>query len=39
MTRGHGPDVTLTVTGGGFNGSGPMNFELRDGRIVRLRIS
>jgi hypothetical protein len=31
--------VTLTVTGGGFNGTGPMNFELRDGRIARLRIS
>jgi ketosteroid isomerase-like protein len=31
--------VTLTVTGDGFNGTGPMNFELRDGRIARLRIS
>jgi hypothetical protein len=39
MTRGHGPDVTLTVTGDGFNGTGPMNFEPRDGRIARLRIS
>ena len=31
--------VTLTVTGDGFNGTGPMNFELRDGRIASLRIS
>ena len=31
--------VTLTVTGDGFNGTGPMNFGLRDGRIARLRIS
>ena len=31
--------VTLQVTGGGFNGTGPMNFELRDGLIARLRIS
>ena len=31
--------VTLTVTGDGFNGTGPMNFELRDGRIARLRVS
>jgi len=29
----------LTVTGDGFNGTGPMNFELRDGRIASLRIS
>jgi SnoaL-like domain len=31
--------VTLAVTGDGFNGTGPMNFQLRDGRIARLRIS
>jgi hypothetical protein len=31
--------VTLTVTGNGFNGTGPMNLELRDGRIASLRIS
>jgi hypothetical protein len=31
--------VTLTVAGDGFNGTGPMNFELRDGRIASLRIS
>jgi hypothetical protein len=31
--------VTLTVTGDGFNGTGPMHFELRDGRIAGLRIS
>jgi hypothetical protein len=30
--------VTLTVTGDGFNGTGPMNLELRDGRIASLRI-
>jgi hypothetical protein len=32
-------NVTLTVTGEGFNGTGPMNFELRGGRIASLRIS
>jgi hypothetical protein len=31
--------VTLKVTGDGFNGTGPMNFELRDGLIARLEIS
>jgi hypothetical protein len=31
--------VTLTVTGDGFNGTGSMNIELRDGRIASLRIS
>ncbi len=31
--------VTLKVTGDGFNGTGPMSFELRDGRIASLRIS
>lgn len=31
--------VTLTVTGDGYNGTGPMTFTLRDGRIASLRIS
>jgi hypothetical protein len=31
--------VTLTVTSDRFNGTGPLNFELRDGRIARLLIS
>jgi len=31
--------VTLKVTGDGFNGTGPMEFVLRDGRIASLRIS
>ena len=35
--------VSILGTGGdrrgGFNGIGPMNFELRDGRISALRIS
>ncbi len=39
-----GPDadsyaVTLTVTGNGYNGTGPMRFDLRDGLIARLVIS
>jgi hypothetical protein len=34
-----GYTVTLTVSGNGFNGTGPLNFELRDGRIASLRIS
>jgi ketosteroid isomerase-like protein len=39
-----GPDpdsytVTLTVSGDGYNGTGPMRFQLRDGRIADLRIS
>lgn len=39
-----GPDentyvVTLTVTGDGYNGTGPMTFTVRDGRIASLRIS
>lgn len=39
-----GPDadsyvVTLTVTGNGYNGTGPMTFHLRDGLIASLRIS
>jgi hypothetical protein len=31
--------VTLKVTSERFNGTGPLNFELRDGRIASLRIS
>jgi SnoaL-like domain len=31
--------VTMTVTGDGFNGTGPMSFELRGGKIASLRIS
>jgi ketosteroid isomerase-like protein len=31
--------VTLTVTGNGFNGTGPMTFRLRDGLIADLRIA
>jgi hypothetical protein len=31
--------ATLTVSGGGFNGTGPMTFEFRGGRIARLVIS
>jgi ketosteroid isomerase-like protein len=41
-TRGPDPetyDVTLTVTGDGYNGTGPMRFRLRDGLIADLRIS
>ena len=41
VAPGASPDsyvVTLTVTGDGFNGTGPMNFELRDGLIASLRI-
>ncbi|MGO4533909.1 nuclear transport factor 2 family protein [Leifsonia sp. 2MCAF36] len=30
--------VTLTVTGDGYNGTGPMTFTLRDGLIASLRI-
>jgi hypothetical protein len=30
--------VTLTVTGDGYNGTGPMTFSLRDGLIASLRI-
>ena len=39
---GPGPDcmtVVLTVTGDGYNGTGPMVFCLRDGLIAGLRIS
>ena len=31
--------VTLTVTGNGYNGTGPMTFEFRDDRIARVIIS
>jgi hypothetical protein len=31
--------VTLTVSGDGYNGTGPMRFDLRDGLIARLVIS
>jgi hypothetical protein len=31
--------ATLTVSGEGFNGTGPMTFTFRDGRIARLVIS
>lgn len=31
--------VTLTVSGDGYNGTGPMRFQLRDGLIERLVIS
>jgi ketosteroid isomerase-like protein len=31
--------VTLTVSGNGYNGTGPMTFVLRDGLIANLRIS
>ncbi|MDN3028568.1 nuclear transport factor 2 family protein [Streptomyces sp. S.PB5] len=31
--------LTLKVSGNGYNGTGPMVFELRDGLIASLRIS
>lgn len=31
--------VTMTVTGNGYNGTGPLAFVLRDNRIAELRIS
>jgi hypothetical protein len=31
--------VTLTVSGNGYNGTGPMTFVLKDGLIASLRIS
>jgi hypothetical protein len=31
--------ATLKVTGGGYNGTGPMTFEFRGDRIARLVIS
>ena len=31
--------ATLTVSGGRFNGTGPMTFTFRNGRITRLVIS
>jgi hypothetical protein len=30
--------VVLTVTGDGYNGTGPMEFSLRDGKIASVRI-
>ena len=30
--------VTLAVSGGGYNGTGPMEFTVRDDRISALRI-
>ena len=42
VTQGPHPDtyvVTLTVTGDGYNGTGPMEFTLRDGLIASVRIS
>ncbi|QPZ37928.1 nuclear transport factor 2 family protein [Paramicrobacterium chengjingii] len=32
-------NLTVQVTGNGFNGIGPLNFIVRDGRIASLRIS
>jgi hypothetical protein len=40
--QGPAPDsylLTLKVSGNGYNGTGPMAFELRDGLIASLRIS
>ena len=31
--------VTVTVKGDGYNGTGPLRFELRDGLIARLTIN
>ncbi|MGY4976522.1 nuclear transport factor 2 family protein [Streptomyces sp. 900105755] len=31
--------ATLTVTGNGYNGTGPVTFRLRDGLIASLRIA
>lgn len=31
--------VTLTVSGGGYNGTGALRLELRDGLIARLLVS
>jgi len=42
VSLGETPDtyiVTLEVSGEGYNGTGPMRFELRDGLIARLLIS
>jgi hypothetical protein len=42
VRAGDRPDVyvvVLTVSGDGFNGTGPMTFELRGGRIARLLIT
>jgi ketosteroid isomerase-like protein len=41
VTPGAQPDsylVTLTVSGDGYNGTGPMTFTLRDGLIAELLI-
>ncbi|TDD68082.1 nuclear transport factor 2 family protein [Jiangella aurantiaca] len=42
LEPGDGPDsyvATLKVSGNGFNGTGPMAFQLRDGLIASVRIS
>ncbi len=42
VEAGDAPDsyvVTLTVSGDGYNGTGPLRFELRGGLIARLIIS
>lgn len=42
IEHGSTPDTyvaTLTVTGNGHNGTGPMTFRLRDGLIAGLRIT
>lgn len=42
LETGDGPDsyiVTLTVSGDGYNGTGPMRFQLRGGMIATLKIS
>ncbi|MFE9446361.1 nuclear transport factor 2 family protein [Streptomyces sp. NPDC006602] len=42
IEAGPSPDTyvaTLTVTGNGHNGTGPMTFHLRDGLIASLRIT
>ena len=42
VVEGADPDTfvaTLTVTGNGYNGTGPMTFRLRDGLIADLRIA
>jgi ketosteroid isomerase-like protein len=42
LEPGSNPDTytaTLTVSGNGHNGTGPMEFRLRDGLIARLVIS
>ena len=42
VVAGDDPDtyvVTLTVTGNGYNGTGPMMFRVRDGLITDVDIS